>query len=746
MGSLARMPGLPEPGVEWAGFRIEERIGAGGFGQLYAAWDPVADRRVVLKVVAGEPGDPSVERFLRESRLAAELDHPRVVPIHRVDVVDGMALVVMDQIGGGDLAQQIATAPLTLDRTRSVLGQLGGALDRAHRAGLVHRSVEPANVLCSPDGDEVFLTDFGAPAATVHHASPEFVRGEVLTPASDVYSLGSTLFECLTGRVPFPGSTPAEVADHHLATPPPRVSELRPDLPSTLDDIVAQAMAKDPADRYPSTRHLAEAVALVRSGDASSIAAPAAAPTAATTATAAAFPTTSAVPVGAEAGSPDEPDAPDEPVRRSVFDDTSVTPTVPATEDDATTVSHAVPPGRPVDGAAFGVYEEVRPKSRVPAIVAGVLVIATLVVGALVWRAVNTDADLASGQGSTTTTEPAPDLGTTAPTVAAAEALVPAGVDSCVSPEGDTAETVPIVLLCPIGDVPESMSLELFSTAEERDAHFDAVAADLGVSDRDDAECALGRMGRHPYAADGYGGRVACNEAAGVVDFMWTRDDAPVVLRAHGGGRFAEYEQAWETLAGRTDAQFPTPEEQLLLDALPDELLDDCARDLTLALEAGGLVAAACRPADAAPSVISWVLFDDGARMDDWIVDRRDSLDENTFDQTDDGCSPQGFGQVASITEEPVEEPEGGEGEGGDDEPTTTTGGPSGPPPDAAFLDYDLDGTSGSVLCFINTSGLNAVFWTRDGSRIASIAVSDRSEGDSMVDLLRWWRDGGHLP
>ena len=735
------MPGLPEPGVEWAGFRIEERIGAGGFGQLYSAWDPAADRRVVLKVVAGEPGDPGVQRFLRESRLAAELDHPRIVPIHRVDEVDGMAVVVMDQIGGGDLAQQIATAPLTLDRTRSVLGQLGGALDRAHRAGLVHRSVEPANVLCAEDGDEVFLTDFGSPAASVHHASPEFVRGEVLTPASDVYSLGSTLFECLTGRVPFPAATPAEVADHHLATPPPRVTDLRPDLPPALDDAVAQAMAKDPTARHPSTRHLAEAVALVRAGDARTVVSPPVPPP--TAATAAAFPTTAATPIGPTEDAP--PVEPEEPVRRSVFDDT---PALPVDAADApTTVSAPVPPGRPVDGAAFGVYEEEGPRSRLPAIVAGVLVVATLVVAGLVWRAVNTDADLASGSGTTTTTEPPPDLGTTAPTVAAAEALVPEGIDTCVSPEGEAAETVPIVLLCPIDGVPEAMSVELFSTADERDAHYDSVAAELGVSDRDDAECALGRMGSHTYTAEGHAGRVACQEAAGVVDFLWTRDDAPVVLRAHGGGRFADYEQAWEELAGRTDAQFPVPEEQALLDALPDALLEDCSRDLTLALEAGGRVAAACRPADAAPTVISWVLFDDGSRMDDWIGARRDSLDENTFDQTDDGCSPQGFGQVASITEEPVDEPDE---EGGDDEgeadATTTTAAPSGPPPDAAFLDYDLDGTSGSVLCFINTSGLNAVFWTRDGSRIASIAVSDRTEGDSMVDLLRWWRDGGHLP
>ncbi len=726
------MPGLPEPGVEWAGFRIEERIGADGSSQVYSAWDPTVERRVVVKVVEGDTADPSVQRFLRETRLASELDHPRIVPILRVDVVDGVAFVVMEHLGGGDLAQRIHVAPLTLDRTRSVFGQLGGALDSVHRAGLVHRSVEPANILCAEDGDEVYLTGFGAPVASVHHTSPEFVRGEALTPASDVYSLGSTLFECLTGRVPFPASTPAEVAERHLVAPPPRVTELRPDLPTELDDVVARAMAKEPVDRYPSTRHLAEAVALVR-----------ASASAATGTMPAAFPTTASTP--AAATDDIAPDA-DEAVRRSVFDDTSTLPVVPGVAGDgAAPTEVTTPPHHPVDGADFGIFEEEAPRSRVPAVVAAVLVVATLVVAGLVWRAVNTDADLASFSGTSTTTEPPPDLGSVAPTIAAAEALVPEGVDTCVPAQGEDEETVPIALLCPIDGVPEAMSLELFSTAQQRDARFDEIAADLGVSERDDAECALGRMGRHEYTADGHGGRVACHEAAGIVDFLWTRDDAPVVLRAHGGGRFAEYEQAWEDLAGRTDAEFPLPEEQDLLDALPDALLDDCGRDLTLALEAGGLVAAACRPVDAAASVVSWVLFDDGSRMDDWIAGRRDSLDENTFDQTSDGCSPQGFGQVSSITEEPVEEPSE-DPDGGGDEATTTTRPPSGPPPDAAYLDYDLDGSSGKVLCFINTSGLNAVFWTRDGSRIASIAVSDRNEGDSMVDLLRWWRDGGHLP
>lgn len=714
---------MPEPGAEWAGFRIEERIGASDFSQVFAAWDATGDRRVAIKVIGDDADAAATGRFARESRMAGALDHPRIVSIHRVAEHEGSTYLVMAHIGGGDLAQEIHVAPLTLDRTRSVVGQIGGALDRAHRAGLVHRSVEPANVLCVEDGDDVFLTDFGAPEAGVHYAAPELIRGEVLTPATDVYGLGCLLFECLTGRVPFRGETPGEVTAHHLDSPPPKVTELRPDLSVELDDIVARAMAKDPADRYPSTRHLAEAVALVRPGDAATLGSTAVAP--------AAFEETTATP---EVIADPDPAT----TSRSVFDDTAAAPAAASTtisepapldEDDA-------PDDDEVDGAAFGIYEEERRRSRVPAIVVTLLVLATVGVGALVWRAINTDAELGTGASTTTTTSP--DRTVFEPTVAALRALVPKGIDTCVEPTGDDADAVPIVFLCPLDGIPEAMSLELHGSDAVRDERFDAMAAALGISDRDDAECALGRMGRHGYEADGRSGEVVCVEADGRVDFVWTRDDAPVILSAVGVGRFADYEAAWETLAERDDAAFPVDDEKDLLDALPDEYLVDCDRDLTLALDAGGRVAVACRPPDTAPSVISWVLFDDGAPMDQWIDDRRTSLDGNNFDTTSDGCDPTGFGQVDSVEE--ASDPQEGAPEEGQAPPV------AGPPPDAAFLDYDLDGSSGKVLCFVNTGGVNAVFWTRDGSRIGSIAVSERDDGGSMIELLRWWRDGGHRP
>ncbi len=724
---------MPEPGAEWAGFQIEQRIGGGAFGQVFSAWDMSVDRRVAIKILPADASPTDAERFLRESRVAAGLDHPRIVPMHRIGDHEGMAYVVMDHFAGGDLGQQIHVAPLTVERTRSVLGQVAGALDRAHRTGLVHRGVEPANILCADGSGDVFLTDFGAPSASLRYSAPEQVRGETATSATDVYGLGCTLFECLTGRVPFPGGTPEQVAADQLDTPAPKVTDLRPDLPDEIDAIVARAMAKNPAERHPSTRHLAEAVALLRVDE------PSLPETAALGITA--FPTTDAT-----------VEVPDLPLTsRSVFDDPPVD--VSFVEVGATGTTVVGVEDRVVDGAAFGIYEDEGRRTHLPAIVISLVVVATVIVGLLAWRAVNTDADLAAANPeSTTTTAASTDEDPVVPTVEALQRLVPDGIDTCVAPEGEAASADPLLLQCPIDGVPETLTLELFSTSAARDDRFDLLANEAEVSDRDDAECALGRSGRHAYESAAWSGRVACRQLSGRVDFLWTRDDEPVLYHASGGGLFSDYEQSWERMAGRTDAAFPVREEQRMLDALPEALLVDCDRDLPLALTAPGRVAAACRPPEAEPTVISWVLFADDDPMDAWIEERRSTLDENNFDTTDDGCTPQGFGQVATspaTTTDPEPVP-GDAGPGDDQPPEPGDAGVAppvvGPPPDAAFVDYDLDGSSGQILCFINTSGQNALFWTRDGSRIGSIAVSEQADGDSMLELLTWWRDGGHRP
>ncbi len=293
------------------------------------------------------------------------------------------------------------------------------------------------------------------------------------------------------------------------------------------------------------------------------------------------------------------------------------------------------------------------------------------------------------------------------------------------------------MLQCPENEIPELLTLELYESAGARDEAFDALVAELGVPDRDDAECALGRFGRHRFESTGHAGVVACRAEGGQVDFVWTRTDEPVLLRATGGGSFIDYVQVWDELAGRTDGQFPLEGEQRLLDALPDEYLDDCRRDLVLLLLSGAVVTAACEPAEAAPAVVSWARFGEVQRMEDWFAGQRTGLD-NTFDSTEDGCTPQGFGQPDVPIEEPVPDP---------DDPGATPDDEDSPPsPTAALMGYDLDGSSGQILCFVNSNDQNVLIWIRNGELIGSIAVSDRTDGATMRDLLLWWQDGGYRP
>lgn len=772
---------MPEPGAEWAGFHVEEQIGAGGYGQVFAAWDPDLERRVAIKALPADAGETAKERFLRESKIAGGLDHPRIIPILRAADADGVPYIVMRYVSGGDLRQHIHLSPLTLERATSVIGQVAGALDHAHRNGLVHRDVKPANVLCAEDSDDVYLTDFGITrdlartgdagltatgetVASPHYAAPEQLRGDEVEPATDIYGLGCTLFEALTGRVPFPGETSQVVAGHHLHSDPPRVTDLRPDLPSELDGIVATALAKDPRHRFPDARSLAQALAVVEPDDAPGAAGTGDPGVGRGPAGAAGAGVVGAWAAGTAGAEPTQPVAPapgdtTAPEGRSVFENPASAHPIdgPGGDTDALAV---VPtdigepvwhPDGTVDGAALGVYEDETPRRRTPAIVGGLLVLAAVAVGVLVWRAANTDAELSLPPADTTSTTSggaAPEP----PTEAAARDLVPDGVSGCVVPPGpeeddggsDTTTASSVRLECPMDDVPELLTLELFASTVERDAVFDALVDELGVPERDDAECALGRLGRHPFAAEDHAGTVACQAAGGRVDFVSTRDDEPVLLRATGGGLFDDYERSWTELAGRTDARFPLPEEQRLLDALPDALLDGCRRDLGLALAAPGTVAIACEPAEAEPALVSWVQFADTSTMDQWLDERRSSL-ANTFDRTDDGCTPEGFGDV----ERPPDDEDGGPGRGngngrGNDDDDGEDEAP--PVPDAAVMSYEVDGSSGRILCFLNTSGQNVLLWIRDGTRVGSIAVSDREEGQSMADLLRWWRDDGYLP
>jgi len=238
-------------GSTLAGYRLDALIARGGMGVVYRATHLGLERQVALKVIARELADREGfrDRFLRESRLAASLDHPAVVPVFDSREVDGELIVAMRLVAGGDLRRTIdRDGPLPPARAIALLGQVAEALDAAHAAGIVHRDVKPHNVLI--EGDRAFLSDFGLAKAlgdsgaqsgtsvvgTAEYMSPEQWRGGSVGPAADVYSLGCVLFEALTGIAPYARKD----------------ADTEPVMPEGLDAVIERAVSKEPGERYPS--------------------------------------------------------------------------------------------------------------------------------------------------------------------------------------------------------------------------------------------------------------------------------------------------------------------------------------------------------------------------------------------------------------------------------------------------------------------------------------------------------------
>jgi streptogramin lyase/predicted Ser/Thr protein kinase len=253
-------------GTQLAGYRIEGVIGRGGMSVVYLAEHVRLGRKVALKVLAPElaGSERFHDRFLRESKLAASIDHPNIVPIYDADEAEGVLYIAMRYVEGSDLKQAIREeGRLEPLRTSVIVDQVASALDAAHARGLVHRDVKPANVLLTTD-DHAYVSDFGLTKravsvsgltetgqliGTIDYVAPEQIKGDPVDHRADVYSLGCLLFECLTGHAPYPRDIEVGVLWAHVETPPPTVTEERPDLPPEVDDVVALAMAKDPADR-----------------------------------------------------------------------------------------------------------------------------------------------------------------------------------------------------------------------------------------------------------------------------------------------------------------------------------------------------------------------------------------------------------------------------------------------------------------------------------------------------------------
>lgn len=270
------------PGETFAGFRVQRTLGAGGMGAVYAVQHPRLPRMLALKLLTADQADPAAAaRFSREAETIARLDHPGIVAVLDRGVEDGTPWIAMQLVDGQDCTRALrAHGPMPVEVAARVVREIAAALDAAHRSGVVHRDVKPANILLTrPEPAEpsrAVLTDFGISQvadanltaitgvlgqsmATVAYAAPEQLSGQQVGPRSDQYALACTAFALLTGRPPFEGD-PVPLALNHLHAEPPSVLERRPELPVEVDPVLRRALAKDPAQRFTDCGSFARAL------------------------------------------------------------------------------------------------------------------------------------------------------------------------------------------------------------------------------------------------------------------------------------------------------------------------------------------------------------------------------------------------------------------------------------------------------------------------------------------------------
>jgi hypothetical protein len=271
-----------------SGFRIEAVVGRGGMGVVYRAEQEGLGRKVALKVIAPELSDDVGfrARFVREARLAASIDHPNVVPLFEAPASAHPLYLAMRYVDGEDLGALLRRegrlSPMVVGE---IAGQIGAALDAAHAKGLVHRDVKPGNVLVTGEAERphAYLTDFGLTkdassnsaqltntgqwVGTVDYIAPEQLDGRAVDARTDIYSLGCVVFQMLTGVVPFAGTNLQKMWGHGSG-PPPSLRDARPELAASFDAVVGRAMAKDPADRFPSAGDFGRACLAAARGEA----------------------------------------------------------------------------------------------------------------------------------------------------------------------------------------------------------------------------------------------------------------------------------------------------------------------------------------------------------------------------------------------------------------------------------------------------------------------------------------------
>ena len=270
---------IPRLGSVFGRYRLDALIGRGGMGVVFRATDLSLQRPVALKFLSPAlPTDQAFkDRFVRESRLAAAIEHPAIVPVYEAGAIGDNLYIAMRFVPGRDLGAILRLdAPLGVERTIHLADQVAGALDAAHERGLVHRDVKPANVLVEQGTEErAYLADFGlsrrlgdltaptrgGPLGTVDYIAPEIVQQGRVDGRADQYALACVAFHCLTGAPPYAGASDASVLFAHLQSEVPRASAIAPGLPAHVDEALMRALSKSPDDRFPDCRSFTAALA-----------------------------------------------------------------------------------------------------------------------------------------------------------------------------------------------------------------------------------------------------------------------------------------------------------------------------------------------------------------------------------------------------------------------------------------------------------------------------------------------------